>query len=71
MALKKNFFKGLQGGVNHSPIKMHHVPPGPLGFGANIASNVLERVFGGSLTDEENNLKKIIIVINNLLLKNC
>lgn len=53
MALKKNFFKGLQGGVNHSPIKMHHVPPGPLGFGANIASNVLERVFGGSLTDEE------------------
>ncbi len=36
MALKKNFFKGLQGGVNHSPIKMHLVPPGPLGFGANI-----------------------------------
>ena len=23
MALKKNFFKGLQGGVNHSPLKMH------------------------------------------------
>lgn len=23
MGLKKNFFKGLQGGVNHSPLKMH------------------------------------------------
>ena len=27
MALKKNFFKGLQGGVNHSPLKMHEGKP--------------------------------------------
>ena len=53
MALKKNFFKGLQGGVNSSPIKMHHVSSGPVSFGPNIASNVLERVLGGNLTDEE------------------
>ena len=24
MGLKKNYFKGLQSGVNHSPLKMHH-----------------------------------------------
>jgi hypothetical protein len=24
MGLKKNYFKGLQNGVNHSPLKMHH-----------------------------------------------
>jgi hypothetical protein len=29
MALKKNFFKGLQGGVNHSPLKMHEGKPHP------------------------------------------
>ena len=27
MALKKNFFKGLQGGVNHSPLRMHEGKP--------------------------------------------
>jgi hypothetical protein len=27
MALKKNFFKGLQGGINHSPLKMHEGKP--------------------------------------------
>jgi len=27
MALKKNFFKGLQGGVNHSPLKFHEGGP--------------------------------------------
>ena len=27
MGLKKNFFKRLQGGVNHSPLKMHDGKP--------------------------------------------
>ena len=27
MAFKKNYFKGLQGGVNHSPLKMHDGKP--------------------------------------------
>jgi hypothetical protein len=27
MGLKKNFFKGLQGGVNHSPLRMHDGKP--------------------------------------------
>jgi|TARA_R110001606_G_scaffold396040_1_gene569418 hypothetical protein len=63
MALKKNFFKGLQGGVNHSPIKMHnanHSPPlpGPAGIGANLVNKAFSRLLGNKRTEEqEKNLK--------------
>ena len=53
MALKKNFFKGLQGGISNSPIKMHHISPGPGAFGANIVSQVFNNLLGDNRTKEE------------------
>ena len=53
MALKKNFFKGLQGGISNSPIKMHHNSPGPTSFGVNIASQLANNLFGDNRTKEE------------------
>ena len=53
MALKKNFFKGLQGGITNSPIKMHHISPGPVSFGANVVSQVFNNLLGGNRTKEQ------------------
>lgn len=53
MALKKNYFKGLQSGVNNSPIKMHHMQPGPIGVGTRAIGNLFNKVFGNTALTEQ------------------